>query len=74
MDNAAASGVSTVESKGRTDIQAPPGWCALVEATDAAALRDALPDAALHAAGARGAVLRGVYRLEHVRTKTAFGA
>ena len=72
-DNVAASGVPTAESKARTDIEAPPNWFVLVEATDAAALRDVLADAVLHAAGARGTVLRGCYRLEHVRTKTAFG-
>jgi hypothetical protein len=68
----AASGAATAESKGRTDIQAPPGWFALVEATDAAALADILPPSALAAAGVAGDVKRGLYRLEYTRTKTAF--
>lgn len=74
----AASGVVTEEKRGRPDIGAPPGWFALVEATDAAALAGVLPDAALLAAlgssGGAGAVLRGTYRLEYLRTKTAWTA
>jgi hypothetical protein len=68
----AASGVRTTETKGRTDIQPPPTWFALVEATDAEALSDVLSDAVLTAAGARGPFIRGLYRLEYQRTKTAF--
>jgi hypothetical protein len=68
----AASGVRTTETKGRTDIQPPPTWFALIEATDADALADVLPDAMLTAAGASGPVIRGLYRLEFQRTKTAF--
>lgn len=68
----AASRAGTAESAGRADMQAPPSWFALVEATDSAALDGILPDAALAAAGADGPVLRGRYRLEHVRGKTAF--
>jgi hypothetical protein len=68
----AASGTRTTETQGRTDIQAPPTWFALVEATDPAALAAVLADADLHAAGARGPALRGLYRLEYQRTKTAF--
>jgi hypothetical protein len=68
----AASGVGTAESKGRTDIQAPPGWFVLVEATDAAALADILPPAALLKAGAPGEAERGLYGLEYTRTKTGF--
>jgi hypothetical protein len=68
----AASGARTQESAGRTDLQAPPSWFALIEATDAAALEGLLPDQALHAAGATGPVLRGRYRLEYLRGKTAF--
>jgi len=67
----AASGTRTAESEGRTDIQAPPTWFALIEATDADALAERLPQAALVAAGARGPFHRGVYRLEHLRLKTA---
>jgi hypothetical protein len=66
----AASGARTTETKGRTDIQPPPTWFALIEATDADALATILPDAALSAA--RGPFLRGLYRLEYQRTKTAF--
>jgi hypothetical protein len=64
--------VRTTETKGRTDIQPPPTWFALIEATDADALAVVLTDATLTAAGARGPFLRGLYRLEYQRTKTAF--
>jgi hypothetical protein len=67
-----ASAVRTVESKDRTDIQAPPNWFIMVEATDAAALRDILADSVLSDAGAYGAFERGIYRLEYTRTKTKF--
>jgi hypothetical protein len=70
--DADASGVSTAESKGRTDIQPPPGWVALLEATDVEALLGLLAGPELTAAGAQGDVQWGLYRLEHVRTKTAF--
>lgn len=70
--DAAASGVVTEEKRGRADIQAPPAWFALIEAMDAEALTGALPDATLIAAGGRGQIQRGLYRLEHVRTKTAW--
>jgi hypothetical protein len=72
--DAAASGVVTEEKRGRADIGAPPAWVALVEATDAEALAGVLPDAALTAAGAMGPYLRGLYRLEFLRTKTAWTA
>jgi len=68
----AASGVVTEEKRGRTDLAAPPRRFALVEATDAEALAPLLPDAGMAAAGARGPFLRGLYRLEHLRTKTAW--
>jgi hypothetical protein len=68
----AASGVRTTETTVRTGNQPPPTWFALVEATDADALAVILPDAALTAAGARGPFIRGLYRLEFLRTKTAF--
>jgi hypothetical protein len=68
----AASSVPTAESKGRADIQAPPTWFALIEGTDGDALSSLLPDSALAAAGACGPFHRGLYRLEYVRTKTAF--
>lgn len=69
----AASGVVTEEKRGRPDIGAPPGWFALVEATDAAALEALLPDAAMLAAGAHD-LQRGTYRLEYLRTKTAWAS
>ncbi len=68
----AASGVRTTETQGRTDIQPPPTWFALIEATDADALAAVLPDAALTQAGGRGPFIRGLYRLEYQRNKTAF--
>ncbi len=69
--DSAASGSRTAESSGRTDIQAPPAWFTLIEATDEAALSPLLPEAALHAAGAEGPAIRGYYRLEYTRGKTA---
>jgi hypothetical protein len=70
--NAEASNTRTVETAGRTDIQAPAAWFMLIEATDAEAFQLALPDDALSAAGARGPIQRGLYRLEYIRTKTAW--
>lgn len=60
----ASSRERTAESRDRTDIEAPPTWFALVEATDVAALDEVLPEAALAGAGGRGPVHRGLYRLE----------
>lgn len=68
----AASGAGTAESKGRTDIGAPSAWFAMVEAAGPEALAPLLPDAELAQAGATGPILRGSYRLEHLRTKAAF--
>ena len=67
-----ASGISTAESKGRTDIQAPPAWFAMIEATGADALGAVLGDADLGAAGATGPFRRGIYLLEYARAKTGF--
>ncbi len=67
----AASAVRTTETRDRADVEIPPCWFFLIEATDEPALADAVPAAALLAAGVRGPVQRGVYRLEYVRTKTA---
>jgi hypothetical protein len=72
--DAAASAVRTVETLGRTDIQPPPACFILVEATDPEALADILLERALLGAGAIGPFVRGVYRLEYVRVKTAFAA
>lgn len=66
-----ASGVRTTETKGRTDIQAPPSWFAIVEATDPEALASVLSAMELHSAGAHGSIERGLYRLEYTRLKTA---
>jgi hypothetical protein len=68
----AASSARTAESKDRADIQAPPTWFAMIEATDGDALAPLLPDSALAGCGACGPFHRGLYRLEYVRTKTAF--
>lgn len=67
-----ASGVRSAESRDRTDITAPPGWCLILEATDVAALE--LPELAamLGRTGVRGAPVSGIYRLEYVRHKTGF--
>lgn len=67
--DAAASAVRTTETKGRTDIREPPSRFIMVEATDVAALASVLPASSLPAASA---IVRGVYRLEYTRTKTAF--
>lgn len=69
-----ASGVRTAESRGRTDIEMPPAWFLLVEATDAEVLAGCVSDGDLNAAGVRGPIQRGVYRLEYLRTKTAGAA
>jgi hypothetical protein len=70
--DAAASGVRTAETRDRTDIETPPAWFIMIEATDAEALGSVLLDRALSGAGARGPFRRGLYSLEYVRTKTAF--
>ncbi len=67
-----ASAVRTAETRERSDIQTPPNLFVMVEATDAEALADILLERALTGAGARGPFVRGVYRLEYVRTKTGF--
>lgn len=67
-----ASLVRTTETRGRDDIQPPPACFILVEATDREALTDILLDRALLGAGATAPFVRGVYRLEYTRTKTAF--
>ena len=72
--DAAASAVRTAETRERADIQTPPSCFILVEATDPNALTDILLDRALLGAGARGPFVRGVYRLEYIRMKTAFAS
>ncbi len=68
----AASAPRTTETRDREDVEVPPRWFLLVEATDAEALAGAVPDAQLAEAGAHPPFQRGLYRLEYVRTKTAF--
>jgi hypothetical protein len=63
--------VRTAESRDRADIQEPPAQFLLLEATDADAFAALLPDAALLAAGA-SRLVRGAYRLEYVRGRTAW--
>jgi hypothetical protein len=67
-----ASLVRTAETRDRADIRPPPTCFILVEATDAEALTDILLDRALLGAGASGPFVRGIYRLEYTRVKTAF--
>jgi hypothetical protein len=67
-----ASAVRTVETQGRTDIQPAPACFILVEATDAQALEHVLEERGLLGAGASGPFTRGLYRLEYLRSKTAF--
>lgn len=70
----AASLIRTTETKDRADIQPPPSCFIMVEAVDPDALTDILLDRALLGAGATGPFVRGTYRLEYARTKTAFAA
>ncbi|WP_137177235.1 hypothetical protein [Roseomonas sp. AR75] len=69
----AASNEDSAEKRGRNDITPPPAWIILAEATDAEALAPLFPEAALRAAGALAAPLRGTYRLEFMRLKTSWG-
>jgi len=72
IGDAEASAVRTAETRDRSDLQAPPNLFIMVEATDAEAIADILPHAALSRTGACAPFQRGIYRLEYVRTKTAF--
>ncbi len=63
-----SSQVRTAESRDRTDIEAPPSWFALVEATDVHALATILEKNELIKAGARDPILRGLYSLEYSRS------
>jgi hypothetical protein len=74
LGNTAASLIRTAETRDRADIQPPPSCFILVEATDPEALTDILLDRALLGAGAIGPFVRGTYRLEYVRVKTAFAS
>jgi hypothetical protein len=74
QSDTAASLVRTIETKDRTDIQPPPSCFIMVEATDPEALTDILLERALLGAGATAPFVRGTYRLEYVRVKTAFAS
>ena len=67
----AASAVKTAESRDRPGIREPPAQFLMVEATGPDCLAALLPDAALRAAGTSDPV-RGLYRLEYVRARTAW--
>jgi hypothetical protein len=73
ITNEAASAVETAESRARTDIRAAPAWIILLEACNAGPLDAALDSLLGHpgSSGLQGAV-RGLYRLEHTRLKTAY--
>jgi hypothetical protein len=68
----ATSSIRMAETKDRTDIQPPPACFIMVEAADPEALTDILLERALLGAGAHPPFVRGMYRLEFVRVKTAF--
>jgi hypothetical protein len=67
-----ASGVKTAESKGRTDIQAPPNWFVLIEACGADALAEPIRRVSA-AAGVEQPVV-GRYAHEYTRLKTDWTA
>jgi hypothetical protein len=68
-----ASEVRSAESRGRSDIRPPPSQFLLLEATDPGAFGELVPEALLLASGA-SQVMRGIYRLEYTRGKTAWSA
>ncbi|MBW4089677.1 MAG: hypothetical protein HIU82_00985 [Proteobacteria bacterium] len=68
----AASGVRTTETRDRADLDVPPAWFVLVEASDPEALALADLAAMLVRAGARVPIVSGCYRLEYVRSKMGF--
>ncbi len=75
LTDAAASAVKTAESRGRSDIEAPPDWVILIEGTNAApvlAARDRL--LATPAGKALLQPVAGLYRLEYTRLETAWAA
>jgi hypothetical protein len=73
IGDAAASNADSAEKQGRRDNQPPPSWIILVEATDAGPLAALFPEEELMKTGAT-APLRGLYRLEFQRNKTAWTA
>jgi hypothetical protein len=74
LTDTAASAVRTEESRRRTDIQAAPDGVLMIEGCNEAPLRTAAAAGlrSLEDAGATSIVL-GLYRLEHMRLKTAHG-
>ena len=79
LADADASAVKTEEQKVRTEANVIPRWILMLEswgdeATFAALCDAALPDGLLHRAGARGALGRGLYRLQNWRCKTGWAS
>ncbi|MFY7962280.1 MAG: hypothetical protein ACOVVK_19550 [Elsteraceae bacterium] len=76
LTDGAASAVKTAESKDRTDIGAAPNWVLIAEACSLEDLQELaagpLSSAALEKLGARGPAIIDYYRLEFMRTKTAW--
>ncbi len=70
--DAAASLAGNEERETRRGDAAPPAWFIILEAAGPEALEGLLPESELAAAGARAPVLRGLYRLEFLRSKTAW--
>jgi hypothetical protein len=73
--DADASAMKTEEQKVRTEANVIPRWILMLEswgdeASFAALCNAALPDDLLLRAGARGALGRGLYRLQNWRCKT----
>ena len=66
-----ASAQRSAETRARSDIEAPPAWFVLIEATDPQALDLAAVQQAMGSAGALGPFIGGRYRLEYLRTRTA---
>ena len=64
----AASAVQTAESKGRTDIEGPPSWFALIEACTVGALHDPI-GVILHTDAVADSIV-GCYLHEYTRLKT----
>ena len=69
-----SSQVRTAESRERTDIEAPPTWFAVIEATDAEAILSAMDEGSLKDAGVTGPMHRGFYRVEFDGHKPGAGS
>ena len=74
----AGSRIETAEKKVRGNLTDVPAWVLMIEAISADTIKRAidavLPDSGLINAGAAAPALRGVYRLEAQRLKTAWAA